>query len=123
MVFNIPESGLALESSARAMAGLPTQAFAITLSDSVIENMIQCVRGGQDIQLSLGSSPVSFLRAHTPSPPPIVLFTIARIGHRYNSTVASAGSCELTILLRPHNTSCLALQLLYIFFSIAFLFF
>jgi RNA polymerase II elongation factor ELL len=59
MVVNIPDSGFALESSAKAMAGLPMQAFAITLSDSVIEDMIECVQNGQNIQLSLGNSPVS----------------------------------------------------------------
>ena len=72
MVFNIPESGLALESSPRAMAGLPMQAFAITLSDSVIEDMIECVRGGQDIQLSLGSSPAFLFdgqAVHIPNSP------------------------------------------------------
>ncbi|KAK0731431.1 hypothetical protein B0H67DRAFT_549197 [Lasiosphaeris hirsuta] len=57
MVLNIPDSGLLLESSAKTMAGLPMQAFAITLSDSVIENMIECVQNGQDIQLSLGNTP------------------------------------------------------------------
>jgi len=57
MLLNIPDSGLALEGSAKAMAGLPTQAFGITLSDSVIEDMIKCVQDGQGIQLSLGSSP------------------------------------------------------------------
>ncbi|KAK0657550.1 hypothetical protein B0T16DRAFT_62770 [Cercophora newfieldiana] len=57
MVVNVPDGGLALESSAKAMAGLPMQAFAITLSDSVIEDMIECVQSGQGIQLSLGGNP------------------------------------------------------------------
>lgn len=59
MVVNIPDYGLVLESSAKAMAGLPTQAFAISLSDSVIEDLIECFNNGQGIQLSLGSNPVS----------------------------------------------------------------
>ena len=59
MVLSIPDSGLQLESSAKAAAALPLQAFALTLSDSVIEDMINCVQNGQDIQLSLGGSPVS----------------------------------------------------------------
>lgn len=59
MVVNIPDNGLLLESSAKVMAGLPTQAFAITLSDSVIEDMIKCVQDGGELQLSLGNSPVS----------------------------------------------------------------
>jgi hypothetical protein len=73
MLLSIPDSGLALEGSAKAMAGLPTQAFGITLSDSVIEDMIKCVQDGQGIQLSLGSSPVSFLRTCNPSPPLLLL--------------------------------------------------
>ncbi|KAK5663511.1 hypothetical protein OQA88_3941 [Cercophora sp. LCS_1] len=57
MVVNIPDHGLVLESSAKPMAGLPTQAFALTLSDSMIEGLIECFHNGQDIQLSLGSNP------------------------------------------------------------------
>ena len=59
MVLNISESGLLLESSAKAVAGLPTQAFAIQLSGSAIEDMIACVQNGGGIQLSMGSNPVS----------------------------------------------------------------
>ncbi len=67
MVLSVPDAGLLLESSAKAMAGLPMPAFAITLSDSVIEDMIACVQNGQDIQLSLGSNPVSLpLLAYLP---------------------------------------------------------
>lgn len=56
----IPDSGLLLEGSgSKSAASLPAQAFAITLSDNVIEDMIKCVQSGEDIQLSLGSSPVS----------------------------------------------------------------
>jgi RNA polymerase II elongation factor ELL len=61
MVLRIPDAGLSLESSPKSRAALPAQAFAITLSDNVIEDMIECVRNGQDIQLSLGDIPVSFL--------------------------------------------------------------
>jgi len=57
MVVNVPDSGLALESSAKAMAGLPMQAFAIAFSDRVLEDMIACVQSGEGIQLSLGSNP------------------------------------------------------------------
>lgn len=59
MVLNISESGVLLESPAKHTAGLPQQAFAISLSGSVIEDMIACVQNGGDIQLALGSSPVS----------------------------------------------------------------
>ncbi|KAI1454532.1 hypothetical protein F4805DRAFT_439007 [Annulohypoxylon moriforme] len=55
-----PDTGLLLESSANSSDHLPLQAFGITLSDSVIEDMIKCVQGGQDIELTLGSTP-SFL--------------------------------------------------------------
>ncbi len=57
MGLNISESGVLLETS--ATAGLPLQAFAISLSGSVIEDMIACVQNGGDIQLAMGNSPVS----------------------------------------------------------------
>lgn len=61
MVLRIPDTGLHLESSAKAAETLPLQAFAFTLSDNVIENLIQCVQNGEDVRLSLGNVPVSFL--------------------------------------------------------------
>lgn len=61
MVLRIPETGLQLESSVKAAETLPLQAFAITLSDNVIEDLIQCVQNGDDIRLSLGNVPVSEL--------------------------------------------------------------
>ncbi|KAI5865897.1 hypothetical protein GGS23DRAFT_359130 [Durotheca rogersii] len=67
----IPESGFLLESSANSSDYLPLQAFGITLSDSVIEDMIKCVQEGQEIELTLGSSPVS-LTSSPPSGPPLV---------------------------------------------------
>ncbi|KAK4136538.1 hypothetical protein BT67DRAFT_183056 [Trichocladium antarcticum] len=57
MVLNISEGGLLLDSSAKAMAGLPSQAFAIQLSGSDIEDMIACVQNGGGLQLSMGSNP------------------------------------------------------------------
>jgi len=63
MVVDIPDGGLVLESSAKGMAGLSMQTFAITLSDDMIEDMINCVQNGQEIQLSLGGSPVSLVSA------------------------------------------------------------
>ncbi|KAB5578395.1 hypothetical protein GE09DRAFT_548712 [Coniochaeta sp. 2T2.1] len=61
MVLQIPEnSALLLGGSADSMADLPQQAFALTLSDDVLESMIESVRNGQEIQLSLGDTP-SFL--------------------------------------------------------------
>lgn len=66
MVLRVPDSGLALESSAKSTANLPAQAFAVTLSDKAIEDMIQCVQNGQDIQLSMGDAPVSLLPSLMP---------------------------------------------------------
>ncbi|KAK3943691.1 hypothetical protein QBC46DRAFT_28301 [Diplogelasinospora grovesii] len=60
MALDIPESGLLLESSEMVMEGLPTQAFALSLSDETIEQMIRCVENGGEIELFLGSKP-SFL--------------------------------------------------------------
>jgi hypothetical protein len=57
-MLNIPANGLNLESSTR-MVGPQAQAFAISLSDSAIEDMIKRVQNGEGIQLSLGESPVS----------------------------------------------------------------
>jgi RNA polymerase II elongation factor ELL len=59
MALNMPET-LVLSSSADMMSGLPQQAFALTLSDNIIEDMIACVQKGQEIQLSLGDTPVSY---------------------------------------------------------------
>lgn len=55
----VPESGLQLEGSTGKDASLPSQAFAVTLSDNVIEDMIKCVQNGDGIQLALGANPVS----------------------------------------------------------------
>ncbi|KAK7748329.1 hypothetical protein SLS62_008697 [Diatrype stigma] len=53
----VPDSGLQLESSAKSSNFLPLQAFGISLDDDVIEDMIKCVRGGDQIELSLGNNP------------------------------------------------------------------
>lgn len=59
MVLSIPDTGLHLESSAKSADTLPLQAFALTLSDNVIEDLIQRVQNGGDVKLSLGNVPVS----------------------------------------------------------------
>ena len=58
----VPESGLSIGSSrnASSKAGPAHDVFSLTLSDSVIEEMIRCVQKGKLIQLSLGEHPVSF---------------------------------------------------------------
>lgn len=61
MVLKLPETGLELESSARSMATLPLQAFAITLDDDILEDMIESFQSGKGIELSLGQSPVRLL--------------------------------------------------------------
>ncbi|KAI2638502.1 hypothetical protein GGS21DRAFT_508533 [Xylaria nigripes] len=53
----VPDSGLQLESSPSSKNFLPMQAFGIILDDSMIEDMIRCVQSGQDVELTLGSSP------------------------------------------------------------------
>lgn len=54
----IPESGVLLKGSPSDDSDpVPQQAFAISLSDNVIEDMIKCVQDGEDIQLALGASP------------------------------------------------------------------
>lgn len=57
MVLEVPDAGLLLESPANAGVALPLQAFAITLSDSIIEDIITCVQNGGSLELSLGSAP------------------------------------------------------------------
>ncbi|KAK0631797.1 hypothetical protein B0T14DRAFT_11552 [Immersiella caudata] len=104
MVVNVPDSGLALESSAKAMAGLPMQAFAITLSDSVIEDMIECVQNGQDIQLSLGSSP-AFLFAgqevHIPNSPNSFDYDLFYSGSASPTTISKLPQPAMSIFRQP----------------------
>lgn len=68
----VPESGLQLEGSTGKDATLPSQAFALTLSDFVIEDMIKSFQNGESINLSLGSKPTLIYgsNSHVISPPP-----------------------------------------------------
>lgn len=73
----VPDTGLILESSAASGNPVPPQAFTINLSDNVLEDLIKCVQSGEDLQLSLGSSPVSnhycfALHSENPGHNPIV---------------------------------------------------
>jgi RNA polymerase II elongation factor ELL len=58
----IPPSGLSLgnfpASSSKPGSAVP-DVFGLTLTDSVIEEMIRCVQNRKPIQLSLGEHPVS----------------------------------------------------------------
>ncbi|KAI0452674.1 hypothetical protein F5B21DRAFT_326886 [Xylaria acuta] len=53
----IADAGLQLESSPSSRDSLPLQAFGIMLNDSMIEDMIRCVQGGQNVELTLGNTP------------------------------------------------------------------
>ncbi|KAG9229370.1 hypothetical protein BJ875DRAFT_387499 [Amylocarpus encephaloides] len=53
----IPESGMSLGSAGDGSGMGPSTAFAVALSDAVIEDMIKCVQNGKPIQLSLGEHP------------------------------------------------------------------
>lgn len=64
MVLSVPDTGLHLESSAKSADTLPLQAFALTLNDNVIEDLIQRVQNGGDVKLSLGNVPVSACDAY-----------------------------------------------------------
>ena len=85
MPINITDNGLLLESPIK-MVGLPAQAFAVTLNDMDIEDMIERVKNGEGIELSLGPNPVSRtprIGALVALELPIVLlhnYTIASIG-------------------------------------------
>ncbi|KAF7541270.1 hypothetical protein G7054_g776 [Neopestalotiopsis clavispora] len=52
----VPDGGLHLESS-EPSDSLPMQAFGVTLNDSLIEDLINCVQKGSQIELFLGSTP------------------------------------------------------------------
>jgi hypothetical protein len=68
MVLQLPETlQLSLGGSADSMAELPQQVFALTLGDDVIEDMIESVRKGHQIEFSLGDTPVSLAVVSNPS--------------------------------------------------------
>lgn len=55
----VPESGLSFDSvSERSSKSTTQDIIGLTLTDDLIEEMIQCVQNGKPIQLSLGSRPV-----------------------------------------------------------------
>lgn len=59
---SIPSSGLVLNPKNEASkpgVGLP-EAFCLTLADNVIEDMIKCVKAGQEMTLSFGRTPAFF---------------------------------------------------------------
>jgi len=64
-ILNILDSGLQLESLPNSSEFFPLQAFGITLDNGMIEEMIRCVQGGQNVELTLGSTPVSLFSIST----------------------------------------------------------
>jgi hypothetical protein len=100
MVVNVSESGVLLESPAPAAP--PLQAFAISLSGSVIEDMIACVQNGGDIQLALGSSPVS-IEALWPVPIVVVAVAAAIAAIERCCTARTHNSTTTTTLPNPAN--------------------
>lgn len=58
----IPDAGLHLESSAKLANALPLQAFGITLSDSMIEDLIRSVQDGEDVGMVMGPELVCSMR-------------------------------------------------------------
>ena len=56
--FQLPENVL-LDCHPMTMGRLPQQAFAVSLSDRMIDDMVKCVKNGQDIHVSTGDNPVS----------------------------------------------------------------
>lgn len=76
----VPEGGLRLTESG-SESNVPPQAFHVQLDKSTIESIIQSSRNGEDVRLSLGSTPVS------PGPPPLPLHLGActRGGHYWGS--------------------------------------
>lgn len=55
----VPEAGLQLQGPFGHDTPLPPQAFALSLSNSVIDNLVRAVRDGGSIELALGNNPVS----------------------------------------------------------------
>lgn len=54
----VPDSGLVLNGAPDGEPAVPPQAFVVDLDDSVVDQMIQSARNGQDMHLSLGQNPV-----------------------------------------------------------------
>lgn len=54
----VPESGLLLDGSSEGDDDFPPQAFFLSLSDDVVQNLVQSARNGEDLHLALGNAPV-----------------------------------------------------------------
>lgn len=99
----VPDTGLQLESSGTPGPAAPNQAFALTLSNNVIEDMIKCVQNDGEIHLSLGSAPVSTRLFQAPGP------HLSSLGPRPQSTTLCSPleviDSELTQSTRPSSTA------------------
>ncbi|KAI1735814.1 hypothetical protein F4680DRAFT_433953 [Xylaria scruposa] len=93
----ITDAGLQLESSPSSRDSLPLQAFGIVLNDSMIEDMIRCVQGGQNVELTLGNTP-SF---HYGSREESVSVTPDSFNYELYLTSAESGSKTQRL---PHQT-------------------
>lgn len=56
----VPDSGLLLDGTSDRDSPVPPQAFALTIPDSIIQDIINGAKNGKQIQLALGANPVSY---------------------------------------------------------------
>ncbi|PHH83316.1 hypothetical protein CDD83_3009 [Cordyceps sp. RAO-2017] len=61
----VPEAGLLLDGPSDADSASPPQAFVLTLSDDIVEDLIQSARNGEDLQLALGNIPTLHFGSHS----------------------------------------------------------
>lgn len=67
----VPESGLVLDGSSDGDSAVPPQTFFLSLSDDVVEGLIQGARDGEHLYLALGDDPTLHYgpRSHQIAPP------------------------------------------------------
>ncbi|KAF4510223.1 hypothetical protein G6O67_002129 [Ophiocordyceps sinensis] len=61
----VPESGLLLDGSSEGDDDFPPQAFFLSLSDDVVQNLVQSARNGEDLHLALGNAPTLHFGSHS----------------------------------------------------------
>ncbi|KJZ77429.1 hypothetical protein HIM_03153 [Hirsutella minnesotensis 3608] len=67
----VPEGGLMLEAPSEGDSPSPSQAFFLSLSDNIVEDLIQSARNGADLHIALGNIPTLHFgsRSHRIAPP------------------------------------------------------
>ncbi|KAM4058452.1 COM1 regulatory protein [Hirsutella rhossiliensis] len=67
----VPESGLLLDGPSEGDSSSPPQAFVLSLSDAVVQNLVQSARNGEDLHLALGNIPTLHFgsQSHAITPP------------------------------------------------------